>query len=207
MTDTADRAALEHLTETLHTAWVDRLRRGVGDDLRGHCAALAAAALGHLPPTPGPDDTRLPPYSGEETVCVKCSHDSAVTRFRKAGEHSTQDPHTFRPSTKGERLERECWRCDYAWDEALAPPTGPAPYDVTPEALARALEGAHDGWALDLSPECAEHMARSLLGVLDIRRRHDAPTEESYLEEPENADTPDTSAHTLTDPAHEGTTL
>ena len=64
----------------------------------------------------------LPPYSGDNPTCLKCSHQGAITRHRAAGEHGSGDPATFGPSPKGERLERECQRCDYVWDETLNPP-------------------------------------------------------------------------------------
>ena len=64
----------------------------------------------------------LPPFSGDTTTCPKCSHTQAVTRHRAAGEPGSRDPITFGRSPKGERLERECWRCDFVWDEALNPP-------------------------------------------------------------------------------------
>lgn len=64
----------------------------------------------------------LPPFSGDNTTCPKCSHRGAATCHRAAGEHGSGDMPTLRPSAKGERLERECWRCDFVWDEALNPP-------------------------------------------------------------------------------------
>jgi len=67
----------------------------------------------------------LPPYSGDNPTCPKCSHQGAITRRRAAGEHGSGDVPTFGPSPKGERLERECWRCDFVWDEALNPPDSP----------------------------------------------------------------------------------
>ncbi|MFH8792230.1 hypothetical protein [Streptomyces sp. NPDC017941] len=64
----------------------------------------------------------LPPYSGNNPTCIKCAHTGAATRHRAAGEHGSDDLATYGPSDKGERLERECDRCDYVWDEALNPP-------------------------------------------------------------------------------------
>lgn len=60
-------------------------------------------------PGPLPDEV-LPPYSGRESVCVKCSYIGAGTRYRAADEHAA------------ERLERECLCCAYVWAEALATP-------------------------------------------------------------------------------------
>ncbi|MFC9341430.1 hypothetical protein ACFT0G_25375 [Streptomyces sp. NPDC057020] len=203
-----DQTRLHQLTEALLTTWHDRVEHNVVSDPAGHCAALAATALTLLPapPAPEPVDHRLPPYSGEYIVCAKCSHDTAITRHKEAGEHGTNDRPTYGRSPKGERLERECWRCDFSWDEALAPPTGPAPHDVTVDALARLLEGAHEGWALDLSPDCAEHMARELLDRLNVRYRHDYHGEDDQLEEPETAHDDKASTPTLTGSADERTT-
>ncbi|MFJ5890358.1 hypothetical protein [Streptomyces californicus] len=71
-----------------------------------------------------------------------------------------------------ERLERECVRCDFAWDEALRPPGRAAEAQpATVEDLAYALARSHEGQALDLSPGCAEHMARQLLDMLSVTLR------------------------------------
>ncbi|MFC8463380.1 hypothetical protein [Streptomyces sp. NPDC057250] len=196
---------LNQLTRNLTDVWDSSVKQGV-TDYTELCAALAAAALSHTPPPPAPADHRLPPYSGEFTVCVKCSHGEAITRHLRAGESGTNGPHYW-TSPKVERLERQCWRCDYIWDEALAPPTGPAPYDVAAGDLARLLQASHDGWALDLSPECAEHMAGALLTKLSIRYRHDYQPETGHAEESETSHTGPAAAPTLTDPAHEGTDL
>lgn len=70
------------------------------------------------------DDAGLPPFSGDDTVCRKCSHAGAETRYRARGEvpereEGTQSFGDIWP----ERLERECGRCRYQWDEALNLPT------------------------------------------------------------------------------------
>jgi hypothetical protein len=64
----------------------------------------------------------LPPFSGDDTTCPKCSQVGAFTRHRAAGEYGSDEHATFGPSDRGERLERACTRCDYVWDEALNPP-------------------------------------------------------------------------------------
>ncbi|MER8090713.1 hypothetical protein ACFVZR_37030 [Streptomyces sp. NPDC058316] len=148
---------------------------------RNVCRALLVHALAlhdslDVQPTPSPinpapDEQQLPPYSGEWTPCPKCDYDRALTRYRAAGEHSTRDRQTFRPSTKGERLERECERCDYAWDEALSPSPTADRGPVTPGRLAQALAEASKGYALDLSPGCADAMAEQLLEWLLIHER------------------------------------
>lgn len=62
----------------------------------------------------------LPPFSGDNTVCPKCSHNQAYTEHKPAGEPSSG---RFSGIGEPERLERRCARCDYTWDEALNPPT------------------------------------------------------------------------------------
>lgn len=68
-------------------------------------------------------DAKLPPFSGDNPLCGKCSFVDAYTDYRAAGEHSTNEPRTRGASSKGERLERRCGRCGHIWDEALLPPT------------------------------------------------------------------------------------
>lgn len=57
----------------------------------------------------------LPPYSGEDAQCVKCSNTGAFTEWRPAESLGTT-------VLKAEHLRRQCTRCDYRWDEALNPP-------------------------------------------------------------------------------------
>ena len=71
------------------------------------------------PPGPLPDE-QLPPYSGDDTVCAKCGFAGASTHYRAAGERDVWKSKSRGPS-RGERMERECARCGYVWDEA---PTG-----------------------------------------------------------------------------------
>lgn len=64
---------------------------------------------------------RLPPFSGDDTQCPKCSHIGAYTEWRSAETLG-------RTNLTEERLRRRCTRCDYEWDEALNPPAGePSP--------------------------------------------------------------------------------
>ncbi|WNI20350.1 hypothetical protein [Actinacidiphila sp. ITFR-21] len=116
----------------------------------------------------------LPPYTGEMSPCAKCANPEAFTRYRPALGHGLLEVNGV--MTRGplpERLERTCQRCDYQWDEALAPAPGTRP--AAAEEFARALEQSHAGWALDLSPECAEHMAARLLEVMAVRVPLDFP--------------------------------
>jgi hypothetical protein len=61
----------------------------------------------------------LPPYSGEDALCPKCSNIGAYTEWLEANRlgASELDP---------ERLRRCCSRCDYTWNEALNPPAATA---------------------------------------------------------------------------------
>lgn len=57
----------------------------------------------------------LPPYSGDDTQCTKCSNIGAYTEWKAA-------EGLGRTVLKPDRLRRRCARCDYEWDEALNPP-------------------------------------------------------------------------------------
>jgi len=63
----------------------------------------------------------LPPYSGDEPDCPKCSHSHAYTEYRAHGScvHSAEGTVGLEPN---ERLHRQCARCGYAWDEATVEP-------------------------------------------------------------------------------------
>lgn len=74
-----------------------------------------------------PTPKSLPPYSGHETLCAKCSHLEALTRFRPEIGHPQTEEYNGQLKRRGplpERLERQCMRCDYQWDEALNPAPG-----------------------------------------------------------------------------------
>lgn len=64
----------------------------------------------------------LPPFSGDEATCPKCGHEGAFTRFRSARPRSLWDWNdtSIMRGPLPERLQRECQRCDFLWDEALA---------------------------------------------------------------------------------------
>ncbi|WP_371799101.1 hypothetical protein OG963_14870 [Streptomyces sp. NBC_01707] len=116
----------------------------------------------------------LPPYSGEEAVCVKCANPEAYTRYRPACSRGMEEHNgRLRRGPLPERLERCCQRCDYTWDEALQPAPGVRP--ATLAELAWALGQAHRPYALDLSPGCAEHMAHRLLEMTHVLVRADHP--------------------------------
>ncbi|MFJ8852318.1 hypothetical protein [Streptomyces sp. NPDC102437] len=52
----------------------------------------------------------------------------------------------------------------------------PTARPVTVHELRDALSRSHQGWALDLSPEMAEHMATNLLADFHVHHRPDATT-------------------------------
>ncbi|MGW5930530.1 hypothetical protein ACWF2L_30510 [Streptomyces anulatus] len=123
---------------------------------------------------PAPADP-LPPYSGTDTVCAMCSHTSAYTRFQAERHRVMREFNGVvrRHATLTARLERQCERCDYQWDEAPNPAPGIRP--ATAAEIAEALQNAHQGWALDLSSGCAGHMAEELMHMLDLYVRPDHP--------------------------------
>lgn len=115
----------------------------------------------------------LPPYSGEETACPKCSHGEAHTVYR-----SPLSGRLLRDWNDGavqrgplpERLERECRNCGFTWDESLCPPG----CGMTVEALAHAVDNATP-YPIDLAPEVCTFMARYLLECLHITARPEHP--------------------------------
>ncbi len=64
---------------------------------------------------------QFPPYSGPDMICPKCGNRGANTRYYSHGRciHGALGPVIF-GLQPNERLHRECSRCDYSWDEALA---------------------------------------------------------------------------------------
>lgn len=69
----------------------------------------------------------LPPFSGDEPACVKCGHKGASTYYRAASPRGMRHDWNGRHEMCGplpERLERQCLRCGFQWDEALATSAG-----------------------------------------------------------------------------------
>ena len=64
-------------------------------------------------------DPALPPFSGDVPTCAKCGHKGASTLYLAHGRclHNGTAVIGLYPN---ERLHRECGRCGYQWDEALA---------------------------------------------------------------------------------------
>lgn len=129
----------------------------------------------------------LPPYSGDETTCAKCAHGTARTTYRPARVMRIHlDEDRVRSGLLPERLERECERCEYRWDEALCPP-GPG---MTVDALAHALAHAVP-FPLELPPEALDYTARMLLTmvVVDARPDHRVWQYDNGRPTPTSADT------------------
>lgn len=99
--------------------------------------------------TPAAKD-QYPPYTGEDTTCGKCANVGAFTRYRAVSEYSSNEAEAWRPSPKGERLERTCHRCGFVWDEALAPPSTTTECEhcgaIAPHLPGRYMKGSTVGY-------------------------------------------------------------
>lgn len=117
-------------------------------------AAVAAAAL--------------PPYSGEHTACAKCRHIGALTSYRPAvsWRAMTELNGRRRPGPLPERLERQCIRCDFQWDEALAADDR-ADGGLSVAELAHALDNATP-YRIELHPDVAQFMAERLVEMCAV---------------------------------------
>ncbi|MFF4292163.1 hypothetical protein ACFY0N_00735 [Streptomyces vinaceus] len=115
----------------------------------------------------------LPPYSGAETACIKCSYLEAFTRYRPACQRSADEFNgALRRGPLPERLERSCGRCDFQWDEALAPAPAAAVRPATIGELAHAIQQCSP---YPVHPEAADHAARRMQEVLFAQVRTDHP--------------------------------
>ncbi|MGW2951581.1 hypothetical protein [Streptomyces eurythermus] len=115
----------------------------------------------------------LPPYSAEDAVCPMCQNREAFTWFRSALPPNMVQTDWNGGSRRGprpKRLERECARCTYRWDEALAVDRPGMTIDALTYALANALPHPHE-----LDRAVLERMAFSLLKVLNITARPNHP--------------------------------
>lgn len=121
----------------------------------------------------GADGGVLPPYSGEETPCPKCSHPEAYTKHQHALAPATllrDDAGTLRRGPLPERLRRECKSCEYSWDEDLCPPG----CGMTVDALAHALSQATP-FPMEIPTEAHVYTARQLLTMVTVVARPDHP--------------------------------
>ncbi|QKW06991.1 hypothetical protein HUT18_11845 [Streptomyces sp. NA04227] len=116
--------------------------------------------------------SELPPYSGELTVCTKCSYNEAFTRYRPESPRGLWD-YNGRTKMRGplpERLERSCQRCDFQWDEALRPADGVRPLAVAELAYALTRCAPYS-----VSREAADSTAARLLDVAYVLLRPEHP--------------------------------
>lgn len=119
---------------------------------------------GEVPPA-------LPPYSGPNTLCPKCANPEAFTRYRPAMRRC-MDEYNGSTNYRGplpERLERQCMRCDYQWDEALVTDLPPM---MTVDQLVRALDDSTP-YPIELRADVAQFVAERLLERLHISPRLD----------------------------------
>jgi hypothetical protein len=104
--------------------------------------------------------TTLPPFSGSRPTCPKCGHHEARTTWRPEDQLCS----CRTPTGIGERLCRECWRCSYHWNEALA-----VHADTTPEAERLPLGQQFDirtAYGMQASSVLVTHPASGLHKVL-----------------------------------------
>lgn len=98
-------------------------RRAILDGEEAQARLLASGMLSEpdLAPEEGSGPV-LPPFSGDTPLCAKCGYDEADTLHMEFGAclHGTRD--RVIGSQPNDRLHRECKRCAYSWDEALAEP-------------------------------------------------------------------------------------
>lgn len=71
--------------------------------------------------------TDLPPFSGEEAPCTKCSYEGASVEYRPFGKclHDGSGFGRVVGTASNERLHRECVRCGHEWDEATVSTAAP----------------------------------------------------------------------------------
>lgn len=126
--------------------------------------------------TTEPDTTEsggaLPPYSGDDSLCPKCLSGEAITWYRPAMGFfpAHQWNGGLRRGPQPERLERECARCAFKWDEALVTDSP----GMTVDALAHALHNSTP-YPVELDRQVREFMARELLLMLHVTARPNHP--------------------------------
>ncbi|PWI16038.1 hypothetical protein DI272_19090 [Streptomyces sp. Act143] len=136
------------------------------------------------------DDGMLPPYSAEEAVCPMCQNNEAFTWFRAALPPNTVQTDfngTTRRGARPQRLERECARCTYKWDEALAV----ARPGMTIDALVYALDNSTP-YPVELDAAVLHSMALRLHACLRITARPDHPLWQYNDGRPQTTATPQT---------------
>ncbi|MFF5968184.1 hypothetical protein ACFY64_31575 [Streptomyces collinus] len=124
--------------------------------------------------TAADDGGILPPYSGTDAICPKCVYSEAFTWYRPAivrpNVVADWNGATTRRGPLPQRLERECGRCAFKWDEALVT----SQPGMTIDALAYVLDNSTP-FPIELDRPVAEYMASKLLAALHIVARPDHP--------------------------------
>ncbi|AIV35569.1 hypothetical protein [Streptomyces sp. CCM_MD2014] len=122
-----------------------------------------------------------PPEPGSVSPRRQAAYEAVYALIRQLGAYLPPDP---------AHRNAVMWRAVTAALDAANIPAPADPYDPTPASnyppgatpgndrdtvtsteLGRALEESHHGWALDLSPECADVMAERLLQRYNVRPR------------------------------------
>lgn len=82
----------------------------------------------------------MPPYSGDDAVCIKCGGSKVETAWRAQDEARPGSWAQVVRHVPGqpERLERACGRCGYVWEEALT--------DVDAENDDPLVPAGHEVW-------------------------------------------------------------
>ncbi|MFD8509652.1 hypothetical protein ACFV27_00700 [Streptomyces antimycoticus] len=112
---------------------------------------------------PAGTEVVLPPFSGDETVCAKCRNLEATVTYRQPLGRGLMDRFNghLRRTTLPERLERQCTRCDYQWDEAL-PVDDHADGGLTVEQVAHTLDDTTP-YPIEIRVDILRWMAARLL--------------------------------------------
>ncbi|MBP5906839.1 hypothetical protein F3K40_15380 [Streptomyces sp. LBUM 1478] len=159
-----------------------------------HGRARAEATLTTAGALTPPELTELPPFTGDEGQCLKCFHPFLSTHYRPRmnGRTMAKLNGLYRSGPLPERLERECDRCGYKWDEAVGEEQDLAA-PMTAHELTRALHNAAP-YPVELFPHVAEAMAANLVQMLNAYPRPDYVAEDPEEEPRPRAaeDTPST---------------
>lgn len=112
---------------------------------------------------PARPEVVLPPYSGDDTPCPKCRYLEASTTYRPR--LAAVLPQLFngqcRTGRFPERMERQCGRCAYRWEEAL-PVDDQADGGLSVEDVVRALDDTTP-YPIELRVDILRFMAARLL--------------------------------------------
>lgn len=122
---------------------------------------------------PAHQEPELPPFTGNAALCPKCGYEFVSTGYRRALSATTM-LRTGGRLVRGplpERQERDCDRCHYTWDEAVAVGGEPElPVPLTARELAYALDNSTP-YPVELHPEVAAVMASNLTQMLSAYPR------------------------------------